>query len=87
MRAGMTRDARPATLERSQTGNLRGAIVATRNPTRAVRVGSVTIGGGSPIVVQSMAATRTQDIPATVRQVQLLEQAGAGPRADRGRLA
>ena len=51
--------------------------MATRNPTRAVRVGSVTIGGGSPIVVQSMAATRTQDIPATVRQVQLLEQAGA----------
>ena len=48
-----------------------------RNPTRAVRVGPVTIGGGAPIAVQSMAATKTQDIEATVRQVQLLEAAGA----------
>jgi (E)-4-hydroxy-3-methylbut-2-enyl-diphosphate synthase len=37
----------------------------------------VTIGGGAPIVVQSMAATRTQDIEATTRQVKLLQEAGA----------
>jgi len=49
----------------------------SRNQTRAVRVGRLTIGGGAPIAVQSMAATRTQDIEATVRQVQLLEMAGA----------
>ncbi|NKB71147.1 MAG: (E)-4-hydroxy-3-methylbut-2-enyl-diphosphate synthase [Candidatus Latescibacteria bacterium] len=48
-----------------------------RNPTRAVRIGAVTIGGGNPIAVQSMAATRTQDIAATLRQVRLLEEAGA----------
>ena len=48
-----------------------------RKPTRAVRVGSVQIGGGAPIAVQSMAATRTQDIEATVRQVQLIHTAGA----------
>ena len=48
-----------------------------RNKTRAVRVGSVTIGGGAPIAVQSMAATRTQDIEATVRQVNLIQAAGA----------
>ena len=48
-----------------------------RNPTRAVQVGPLTIGGGAPIAVQSMAATRTQDIEATVEQVQLLEAAGA----------
>jgi (E)-4-hydroxy-3-methylbut-2-enyl-diphosphate synthase len=48
-----------------------------RNQTRAVRVGTVTIGGGAPIAVQSMAATKTQNIEATVRQVQLLEAAGA----------
>ena len=48
-----------------------------RNKTRAVRVGSVTIGGGAPIAVQSMAATRTQDIEATVRQVNLIAAAGA----------
>ena len=45
--------------------------------TRPVRVGNVTIGGNNPIAVQSMAATRTVDIPATVRQVELLELAGA----------
>ena len=48
-----------------------------RNQTRPVRVGPITIGGGAPIAVQSMAATRTQDIEATVRQVQLLQAAGA----------
>jgi (E)-4-hydroxy-3-methylbut-2-enyl-diphosphate synthase len=48
-----------------------------RNQTRAVRVGRITIGGGAPIAVQSMAATKTQDIEATVRQVTLLAAAGA----------
>jgi (E)-4-hydroxy-3-methylbut-2-enyl-diphosphate synthase len=46
-------------------------------PTRQVRIGNVVIGGANPIAVQSMAATRTQDIPATIRQVELLEEAGA----------
>jgi (E)-4-hydroxy-3-methylbut-2-enyl-diphosphate synthase len=45
--------------------------------TRQIRVGNVTIGGNSPVAVQSMTATRTQDIPATIRQVELLEEAGA----------
>lgn len=48
-----------------------------RNPTRAVQVGPLTIGGGHPVAVQSMAATRTQDIPQTLRQIEMLEQAGA----------
>lgn len=48
-----------------------------RNPTRPVRVGSVTIGGGHPIAVQSMTATHTQDIDATVALVNLLHDAGA----------
>ncbi len=51
--------------------------LARRKPTRAVRVGNVQIGGGAPIAVQSMAATRTQDIEATVRQVELIAAAGA----------
>jgi (E)-4-hydroxy-3-methylbut-2-enyl-diphosphate synthase len=42
-----------------------------------VRIGNVTIGGSHPIAVQSMTATRTQDIDATIRQVELLEIAGA----------
>ncbi|MBI3466622.1 MAG: (E)-4-hydroxy-3-methylbut-2-enyl-diphosphate synthase [Planctomycetes bacterium] len=48
-----------------------------RNPTRAVRIGSATIGGGSPIAVQSMTATHTQDVEATVAQVNDLAAAGA----------
>jgi (E)-4-hydroxy-3-methylbut-2-enyl-diphosphate synthase len=45
--------------------------------TREVRIGNVVIGGDHPIAVQSMTATRTQDIAATIRQVELLEAAGA----------
>ena len=44
--------------------------------TREVTVGPLTIGGGAPVVVQSMAATKTQDIDATVRQVNLIQAAG-----------
>jgi (E)-4-hydroxy-3-methylbut-2-enyl-diphosphate synthase len=47
-----------------------------RNPTRSVRVGSVTLGGGHPIAVQSMCATRTQDIDATLQQVEAIRAAG-----------
>ena len=38
----------------------------------------VTIGGTAPIVVQSMCATKTTDIPATLTQIRLLQSAGAG---------
>ena len=49
-----------------------------RANTRAVPVGSVVIGGGHPIVVQSMCATRTQDVDATVEQAEMIHRAGAG---------
>ena len=48
-----------------------------RNPTRAVTIGNVTIGDGSPIAVQSMTATSTRDVDATSAQVRDLERAGA----------
>ncbi len=48
-----------------------------RNPTRSVRIGTVTIGAGQPIAVQSMTATPTRDIDATVAQVNALSAAGA----------
>jgi len=48
-----------------------------RNPTRPVKVGSVTIGGGWPVVVQSMCASKTTNVEATVAQVRLLVEAGA----------
>jgi len=48
-----------------------------RNPTRAVAIGSAIIGAGQPIAVQSMTATQTQDIDATVAQIEALFVAGA----------
>lgn len=48
-----------------------------RNPTRQVAIGDISIGSGFPISVQSMTATRTQDIDATVRQIRGLIDAGA----------
>jgi (E)-4-hydroxy-3-methylbut-2-enyl-diphosphate synthase len=45
--------------------------------TRTIHVRDLPIGGGAPIAVQSMAATRTRDIEATLRQVRILERAGA----------
>jgi (E)-4-hydroxy-3-methylbut-2-enyl-diphosphate synthase len=51
--------------------------LSPRRPTRGVRIGRVTIGAGHPIAVQSMTATRTTDVEATVRQVLDLERAGA----------
>ncbi len=52
-------------------------IEIPRNPTRPVRIGSITIGHGHPIAVQSMTATPTSDVEATVALVHLLERAGA----------
>ena len=45
--------------------------------TRTIRIGPLRVGGDAPIAVQSMAATRTRDIPATLKQVRILEAAGA----------
>jgi (E)-4-hydroxy-3-methylbut-2-enyl-diphosphate synthase len=48
-----------------------------RHRSHAVRVGAVTIGGGAPVVVQSMTNTDTADVDATVRQVMELADAGS----------
>ncbi len=48
----------------------------TRKITRAVSVGGVTIGGGAPVVVQSMTNTRTADAGATLAQINRLYEAG-----------
>src|SRR3954452_11397625 len=50
---------------------------STRRKTVAVQVGSVKVGGGNPIVVQSMTNTDTADVLATVNQVMALAQAGS----------
>jgi (E)-4-hydroxy-3-methylbut-2-enyl-diphosphate synthase len=48
-----------------------------RHPTVGVDVGGVRIGGGAPVVVQSMTNTDTADVAATVRQVADLARAGS----------
>jgi len=48
-----------------------------RHRTRTARVGDIAIGGGAPIVVQSMTNTDTADIGATVAQVKALAAAGS----------
>ena len=48
-----------------------------RQPTPAVRVGHIQIGGGVPVIVQSMTNTDTADVAATVRQVADLARAGS----------
>ena len=45
--------------------------------TRKIRIGKLEIGGDSPIAVQSMAATQTQNLEATARQIEVLEEAHA----------
>ena len=50
--------------------------MSTRRISRAVKVGSVTIGGGSDISVQSMLNVPAHDIERSVRQAKALEQAG-----------
>ena len=53
------------------------ATASPRRATRAVAVDKVVIGGGAPVVVQSMTNTDTADIAATVRQVAELWRAGS----------
>ena len=52
-------------------------FAANRRPTVGVKVGGVQIGGGTPIVVQSMTSTDTADVAATTTQVRQLAEAGS----------
>ncbi|MFL2915216.1 MAG: (E)-4-hydroxy-3-methylbut-2-enyl-diphosphate synthase [Nitrospinia bacterium] len=45
--------------------------------TRKIQIGKLMIGGDSPIAIQSMAATQTQNLEATARQIEVLEAAQA----------
>lgn len=47
-----------------------------REHTRSIAIGDLMIGGGSPIAIQSMTNTKTEDIRATVEQIHRLEAAG-----------
>ena len=47
-----------------------------RKPTREIRIGDRVIGNGNPILIQSMTNTKTQDVAATVAQIERLAAAG-----------
>ena len=47
-----------------------------RDNTKVVKIGNKLIGGGNPIMIQSMTNTRTDDVEATVSQILALEKAG-----------
>ncbi len=47
-----------------------------RNQTKVIHIGDRVIGGGNPILIQSMTNTRTEDVEATVAQIKRLEEAG-----------
>ena len=52
-------------------------MINIKKSSRKIRIGSLVIGGDSPVAVQSMAATQTQDLEETARQIEILERAGA----------
>jgi (E)-4-hydroxy-3-methylbut-2-enyl-diphosphate synthase len=60
-----------------QTLSENEATTAARRHSVGVRVGPVIVGGGAPVVVQSMTNTDTADVEATVRQVAALAHAGS----------
>ena len=51
-------------------------MLQERRVSRAVRVGNATVGGGAPVLVQSMLNTRAHDIEGSVEQARRLQAAG-----------
>ena len=51
-------------------------MIMFRSNTKVIKIGDRVIGGGNPILIQSMTNTRTEDVAATVAQIQELEAAG-----------
>lgn len=47
-----------------------------RDNTKVIHIGNRVIGGGNPILIQSMTNTRTEDVKKTVEQIQALQSAG-----------
>ena len=47
-----------------------------RNKTKKIQIGDRFIGGGNPVLIQSMTNTDTRDIKATINQIIKLQEAG-----------
>jgi len=52
-------------------------LLGKKRKTRTIKVGDISLGGNEPLVLQSMCATRTTDIEATKKHIELLRDAGA----------
>jgi (E)-4-hydroxy-3-methylbut-2-enyl-diphosphate synthase len=53
-----------------------GTQTPSRRLSKQIQIGGVKIGGGAPVIVQSMTNTDTRDVKATIRQIRQLEQYG-----------
>ena len=51
--------------------------MTTKRTSRVVPIGSIALGGDNPIAVQSMSATKTQNLEATTKQIRMLDEHGA----------
>jgi (E)-4-hydroxy-3-methylbut-2-enyl-diphosphate synthase len=63
-------------METHASGEPAGRAPFPRRPTKRLMIGCVPVGGGAPVVVQSMTKTPTHDIAATVAEITRLETAG-----------
>ena len=57
--------------------NIRPHRIIKRKKTKKIKVGKISVGGDSPISVQSMTNTLTTDVKGTINQIHSLESAGA----------
>ncbi len=53
-----------------------GSLTFPRRSTRQIQVGSVAVGGGAPVSIQSMTTTKTADVEGTLQQIYALDMAG-----------
>ena len=64
------------TLQCALRNKKRKVVIMYRDKTKVIQIGNRKIGGGNPILIQSMTNTRTEDVEATVAQILRLEAAG-----------
>ena len=50
--------------------------IGVKNMSKAIRIGNKVLGGGNPVLIQSMCNTRTKDAESTIEQILALENAG-----------
>ncbi len=75
----METSTRPGRSGSAGAGSVNGMEVAsrsTRKVTKQIHVGSVPVGGGAPVTVQSMTITKTADVEGTLQQIYALAAAG-----------